>query len=173
MSEATERPLDDSVDADAWARACAEDLAAERDRRRGRPAGEPGSAADELRKLVDAVADKLSAFQAPLAGAVAQDAVRQFVDRAKAAVEPVIERNPQVFDHLAAAGTELMAAYRAAVTGSAAGTGAGSDAAAGAADTTGDAGAERRRGEGADGPSGPGPDERRDGPADSGRIDLD
>ncbi len=41
--------------------------------------------------------------------------VRQVVQQAKAAVEPVIERNPDVFDHLAAAGGELLAAYRSAV----------------------------------------------------------
>lgn len=41
--------------------------------------------------------------------------VNQVVQQARAAVEPVIERNPDVFDHLAAAGTELLAAYRSAV----------------------------------------------------------
>jgi hypothetical protein len=41
--------------------------------------------------------------------------VNQVVQQAKAAVEPVIERNPDVFDHLAAAGSELLAAYRSAV----------------------------------------------------------
>jgi hypothetical protein len=92
-----------AVDADAWAAACAEDL----------------QAAEELRKLVDTVADKLSGLQSPLLGAVAgpaaQQVVRQVVQQAKAAVEPVIERNPDVFDHLAAAGGELLAAYRSAV----------------------------------------------------------
>ncbi|MDQ0990420.1 DUF5304 domain-containing protein [Streptomyces sp. V3I7] len=108
-------------DADAWATACAEDLAAEKARRRSEQAPPPGSAAEELRKLVDAVADKLSGVQSPLLGAIAgpaaQQAVRQAVQQAKAAVEPVIERNPDVFDHLAAAGTELLAAYRSAVQG--------------------------------------------------------
>ncbi|GAA1176824.1 carbon catabolit repression protein [Streptomyces hebeiensis] len=102
-------------DADAWATACAEDLEAERARLRavhGRP---PGSAAEELRKLVDAVADKVAALPGPLFGVAAQGAVRQFVDQAKAAVEPVIERNPDVLDHLAAAGNELLAAYRSVV----------------------------------------------------------
>ena len=37
------------------------------------------------------------------------------MQQARAAVEPVIERNPDVFDHLAAAGSELLAAYRSAV----------------------------------------------------------
>ncbi|GAA3237653.1 hypothetical protein GCM10020256_57300 [Streptomyces thermocoprophilus] len=37
------------------------------------------------------------------------------MQQAKAAVEPVIERNPDVFEHLAAAGNELLAAYRSAV----------------------------------------------------------
>ncbi|MFI8187911.1 DUF5304 domain-containing protein [Streptomyces sp. NPDC085946] len=111
-----------TADADAWATACAEDLAAEKARRRGHDGPPPGSAAEELRKLVDAVADKLdklSGPQSPLFGAVAgpaaQEVVRQVVQQAKAAVEPVIERNPDVFDHLAAAGSELLAAYRSAV----------------------------------------------------------
>ncbi|BFO20799.1 hypothetical protein SHKM778_71870 [Streptomyces sp. KM77-8] len=50
-----------------------------------------------------------------VAGPAAQQVVRQVVQQAKAAVEPVIERNPDVFDHLAAAGNELLAAYRSAV----------------------------------------------------------
>ncbi|MGK5641019.1 DUF5304 domain-containing protein, partial [Streptomyces sp. URMC 126] len=120
MNDATERPASPAEpDPDAWEAACAEDLAEERARRRERSgAGQaPGSAADELRKLVDAVADKVASFQLPLAGAVAQGAVQQVVERAKAVVEPVIERNPDVFDHLASAGSELLAAYRAAVRG--------------------------------------------------------
>ncbi len=108
-----------ATDADAWATACAEDLAAEKARRRTEYGPPPGSAAEELRKLVDAVADKLSTIQSPLFGAVAgpaaQQVVKQVVQQAKAAVEPVIERNPDVFDHLAAAGNELLAAYRSAV----------------------------------------------------------
>ncbi|MEU1310753.1 DUF5304 domain-containing protein [Streptomyces cinnamoneus] len=123
MTDATERPGSGRTpDPDAWERACAEDLAAENARRAGSGrAHEPGSAAEELRKLVDAVADKVAAFQLPLgagtAGAAAQSAVQQLVTQARAAVEPVIERNPEVFDHLASAGSELMAAYRAAVQG--------------------------------------------------------
>ena len=127
MSE--ERPFSDAAqeeaeevrvtDADAWATACAEDLDAEKARRRARYGPPPGSAAEELKKLVDAVADKLSGLQAPLLGAAAsgtaQQVVRQVVQQAKAAVEPVIERNPDFFDHLAAAGSELLAAYRSAV----------------------------------------------------------
>ncbi|MGV4887371.1 DUF5304 domain-containing protein [Streptomyces viridosporus] len=113
------------TDADAWATACAEDLEAEKARRRARygpPQGSTGSAAEELKKLVDAVTDKLdqlSGLGSPLFGAVtgptAQQMVRQVVQQARAAVEPVIERNPDVFDHLAAAGNELLAAYRSAV----------------------------------------------------------
>ncbi|WAZ21182.1 DUF5304 domain-containing protein [Streptomyces cinnabarinus] len=116
-----EEALDEvrATDADAWATACAEDLAAERSRRREQYGQPPGSAAEELRKLVDAVSDKLSSLQSPLLGAVAgpaaQQVVKQVVQQAKAAVEPVIERNPDVFDHLAAAGNELLAAYRSAV----------------------------------------------------------
>ncbi|MCB5167181.1 DUF5304 domain-containing protein [Streptomyces bambusae] len=114
MSEAHDR-----TDDDAWAKACAEDLAAEQARIRAEQGGSSatGSAAEELLKLVDAVADKVAALNNPLLGAAAQGAVRQFVNQAKSAVEPVIERNPQVFDHLAAAGSELLAAYRSAVEG--------------------------------------------------------
>ncbi|MGV9254017.1 DUF5304 domain-containing protein [Streptomyces sp. NPDC003697] len=108
-----------ATDADAWATATAEDLAAEKARRRAEYGPPPGSAAEELRKLVDAVTDKLSSIRSPLLGAVAgpaaQQTVRQVVQQARAAVEPVIERNPDVFDHLAAAGGELLAAYRSAV----------------------------------------------------------
>ncbi|WP_200304456.1 DUF5304 domain-containing protein [Streptomyces adelaidensis] len=113
----TDRPR--VSDSDAWATACEEDLAAEKARRRAQYGPPPGSAAEELRKLVDTVADKLSGLQSPLLGAVAggaaQQMVTQVVRQAKAAVEPVIERNPDVFDHLAAAGNELLAAYRSAV----------------------------------------------------------
>ncbi|MFJ1600606.1 DUF5304 domain-containing protein [Streptomyces sp. NPDC088261] len=114
MSDSTERP---AADSDAWATACAEDLEAEKARRRavhGRP---PASASEELRKLVDAVSDKVTSLQNPLFGMAAQGAVQQLINQARAAVEPVIERNPGVFDHLAAAGSELLAAYRDAVEG--------------------------------------------------------
>ncbi|WP_320775164.1 DUF5304 domain-containing protein [Streptomyces sp. CRN 30] len=121
---AREEPADevraaDATDPDAWATACEEDLEAEKARRRARYGPPPGSAAEELRKLVETVADKLSGLQSPLLGAAAsgtaQQVVNQVVRQAKAAVEPVIERNPEVFDHLAAAGSELLAAYRSAV----------------------------------------------------------
>lgn len=126
MSDATERPADtpdteipvSEIDPDAWERACAEDLAAERARRARESAEEePGSAAEELRKLAEALADRFAGTQSPLAGTAVQGAVQQLIAQAKAAVEPVIERNPDVFDHLASAGTELLAAYRAAVAG--------------------------------------------------------
>ncbi|MCX5298884.1 DUF5304 domain-containing protein [Streptomyces sp. NBC_00193] len=121
MSEATDRPTDPSSGDDAWAEACAEDLAAERERRRseqGASAGAgTGTAAEELFKLFEAVADKVSALNNPLFGVAAQGAVRQFVNQAKTAAKPVVERNPEVFDHLAAAGSELLAAYRSAVEG--------------------------------------------------------
>jgi hypothetical protein len=112
MSDATERP---AADSDAWATACAEDLAAEKVRRRASYGQQPASASEELRKLVDAVADKVSSLQNPLFGMAAQSAVQQLISQAKSAVEPVVERNPGVFDHLAAAGNELLAAYRSAV----------------------------------------------------------
>ncbi|MFJ9904818.1 DUF5304 domain-containing protein [Streptomyces sp. NPDC101152] len=121
-SDATEKEAVDEVratDADAWATAAAEDLAAEKARRRAEYGQPPVSAAEELRKLVDVVSEKLSSIQSPLFGAVAgpaaQQVVKQVVQQARAAVEPVMERNPEVFDHLAAAGNELLAAYRSAV----------------------------------------------------------
>ncbi|MGW6020801.1 DUF5304 domain-containing protein [Streptomyces sp. NPDC055099] len=156
MSDATEREVPEpeaaSADADAWAKACAEDLAAEKARRRAQYGPPPGSAGEELRKLVDAVSEKLSGLQGPLFGAVAQGAVeqtvRQVVQQAKAAVEPVIERNPDVFDHLASAGSELLAAYRSAVEGQ-----------------------EGRWTRGSDAAKGPGPRDEGPGPAE--HIDLD
>ncbi|MFJ6660616.1 DUF5304 domain-containing protein [Streptomyces sp. NPDC091377] len=122
-SDAAPGPAADEVspatDADAWATACAEDLAEEKARRRAEHGAPAGSAAEELLRLVDTVADKLSGLGGPLlgpvAGTAAQQVVRQVVQQAKSAVEPVIERNPQVFDHLAGAGQELLAAYRSAV----------------------------------------------------------
>src|ERR1044072_3696930 len=124
-SDAGDREPVDSVDevratdADAWATAVAEDLAAEKARRRTQYGPPPGSAAEELRKLVDNVAEKLSGLQSPLlggiAGPAAQQVVKQVVQQAKTAVEPGIERNPDAFDHLPAAGGDLLAAYRSAV----------------------------------------------------------
>ncbi|MEU3707377.1 DUF5304 domain-containing protein [Streptomyces anulatus] len=159
MSEATDR----SVDGDPWADACAEDLAAEKARRREQYGPQPGSAAEELRKLVDAVADKVSSLQTPLLGVAAQGAVQQAIRQAKSAVEPVIERNPQFFDHLAAAGNELLAAYRSAVEGQESRwtrTTEGASGGASPADPT-----EKV----ADDPSDP----RDEGPSGTERIDLD
>ncbi|MFJ9089698.1 DUF5304 domain-containing protein [Streptomyces sp. NPDC102384] len=120
MSDATEQPAQ-QVDADAWEKACAEDLEEERARRRAEYGPPPGSAAEELKKLVDAVTDKLSSVQAPFLGPVAQgtaeQVAKQAVRQARSVIEPVIDRNADVFDHLAAAGNELLAAYRSAVEG--------------------------------------------------------
>ncbi|PVC90761.1 DUF5304 domain-containing protein [Streptomyces sp. CS014] len=156
MSEATDRP----VDGDAWADACAEDLAAEKARRRAQYGPPPGSAAEELRKLVDAVADKVSSLQTPLLGVAAQGAVQQAIRQARSAVEPVIERNPQVFDHLAAAGNELLAAYRSAVEGQESRWTRTTEGASGTASPSKKA---------ADDPSDP----RDEGPSGTERIDLD
>ncbi|MFD3535748.1 DUF5304 domain-containing protein [Streptomyces sp. NPDC058664] len=105
-------------DSDAWAKACAEDLEAEKARRRAQHGEAPGSPVEEFRKLFEAVADKVSgSLGNPLLGGQAAQTVQHLVSQAKAVVEPVIERNPQVFDHLAAAGSELLAAYRSAVEG--------------------------------------------------------
>jgi hypothetical protein len=197
MSDATERPADSDADFDAWATACEEDLAAERERRRERYGTPPGSAAEELRRLADAVTGKLAELGVPLTGPAARQ-FAEFADRARAVVEPVVERNPKVFDHLAAAGGELLAAYRAAVTdqerrwtrdgtdgGRTEDTGkdAGEDAekeaggnTAGNAgeDAAGDRGgpADRNGSRGRDG-DGQGGDGEDDGPTGSQRIELD
>ncbi|MGP3984348.1 DUF5304 domain-containing protein [Streptomyces sp. KR80] len=180
MSDATERPAaepSDAAEADAWAKACAEDLAAERARRRGQQGAQPGTAAEELRKLADAVAEKLSALQAPLGGSAAAGAVQQLIAQAKAAVEPVVERNPEVFGHLAAAGSELLAAYRAAVEGQERRWTRGD---AGSQGARGAQGPEARKGpdspdspDSPDGPDGPQSPEDPDGPSGTERIDLD
>lgn len=164
MSDATERPSPDPAeapDADAWAKACAEDLAAEKARRRAESGGggaQAGSAAEELRKLVDAVADKVASLQSALPGMAAQGTVSQLINQAKSAVEPVIERNPEVFDHLAAAGNELLAAYRSAVQAQE-GRWTRGPSQRGDADCKND-----RRNDGDDGP---------EGPSSSEHIDLD
>ncbi|MYU21512.1 DUF5304 family protein [Streptomyces sp. SID8352] len=156
-----------ATDADAWATACAEDLEAERARRRADRGAPPGSAAEELRRLVETVADKLSGLQpppfGPFAGPAAQQVVRQVVQQARAAVEPVIERNPDVFDHLAAAGGEILAAYRSAVRGQEARWTSGEDP----RDTR---DPDARDG---DGPGGDGDDGGDDGTGPGRRIDLD
>ncbi|MFE4216036.1 DUF5304 domain-containing protein [Streptomyces sp. NPDC056844] len=163
MSEATDRPVDD----DAWAEACAEDLEEEKARRRAQYGQQPGSAADELRKLIDAVADKVSSLQSPLLGMAAQGTVQQVIRQAKSAVEPVIERNPDLFDHLAAAGNELLAAYRSAVEGQEGRWTRGTEGAGGASAGTGSTPGTGRKA--ADDPSDP----RDEGPGGSEHIDLD
>ncbi|MBY8886225.1 DUF5304 domain-containing protein [Streptomyces sp. PTM05] len=110
MSDGLDRP---QTDADAWSTACAEDLAREKARRREQAGYRPGSAADELRKLAEAVADKVAELRSPAAEMAAQAVISQV----KAVVTPIKDRNPDVFEHLAGAGSELLAAYRAAVTG--------------------------------------------------------
>jgi hypothetical protein len=126
MSDASERPAEDRADrpdADAWAAACEEDLAAEQARRREQYGAQPASAAEELRRLADAVSQKISEIGKPFAGsagpaaaqAAAQGMAQQFLSQAKSAIEPVVERNPDLFGHLAAAGNELLAAYQSAV----------------------------------------------------------
>ncbi|MEU3465519.1 DUF5304 family protein [Streptomyces sp. NPDC006733] len=108
MSETTDRP-----DADAWAKASAEDTAAENARRREQAGQGVGSATEELRRLAEAVTEKLAEFRNPAVTIAAQSVISQV----KSVVEPIRERNPEVFEHLASAGTELLAAYRSAVAG--------------------------------------------------------
>lgn len=108
MSETTDRP-----DADAWAKASAEDTAAESARRREQAGQGVGSATEELRRLAEAVTDKLAEFNNPAVTLAAQTVIAQV----KSVVEPIRERNPAVFEHLSSAGAELLAAYRSAVAG--------------------------------------------------------
>lgn len=110
MSEAGDRP-----DADAWAKASAEDIAAEHARRRARAAQEPGSAVDELRRLAEAVGEAVSDRLAALNHPAVQVAAQSVASQVRSVVEPIVDRNPDVFDHLAGAGAELLAAYRSAV----------------------------------------------------------
>jgi hypothetical protein len=177
MSETAEPPAG-APEPDAWATACEEDLAAERERRREQFGPQPVSAAEELRRLADAVASRVAELGRPLAGpvgsAAAQGVAQQFLAQARAVVEPVIERNPRVFDHLAAAGGELLAAYRSAVQGQERRW----TASAGAAGTEAPADAGTAAPPGGEGSS-PGPDgghgRKDDGGTASGpeRIDLD
>ncbi|MEO3752187.1 DUF5304 family protein [Streptomyces sp. B6B3] len=100
------------ADADAWATATEEDLAAEQARRRERYGSPPPDPAEELRRLADAVTQRIARLPGGLGLGAAPLAAQ-----ARARIEPVIERNAEVFQHLAAAGQELLAAYRSAVEG--------------------------------------------------------
>jgi hypothetical protein len=117
MSEAHPSQPPEDTEGDAWSEACAEDLAAERARRAREGRDETGTAAEEFLRLADALAEKLTGFTSRAAGPLQGEAVRHVVGQARSFVEPVIARNPEVLGHLAAAGSELLAAYRSAVTG--------------------------------------------------------
>lgn len=110
MSEALS-PRDERPDADAWSMACAEDIAEQAHLRRVQQAYQPGSAADELRKLAEAVTSRVQELGNPIVGLPAQVLIMQ----AKSMLGQARDRNPDLFDHLAAAGSELLAAYRSAV----------------------------------------------------------
>ena len=120
MSDAVEHPLPGGPepDADAWSAACAEDLAAERARRRAESGQGPVDAAEEFKRFADAFAQKIAELGRPFgtsaAAGAAQGVAQQLIGQARSVIEPVVEKNPQVFDHLAAAGGELLAAFRAA-----------------------------------------------------------
>jgi hypothetical protein len=124
MSEATGRP-----DADAWAKASAEDTAAEHARRRAQAGTDAGSAAEELRRLAEAVGSAVSDRLATLRNPAVQMAAQGVVSQVRSVVEPIVDRHPDVFDHLASAGAELLAAYRSAVAGAEARWTASGDAA--------------------------------------------
>jgi hypothetical protein len=89
------------------------------------------------------------------------------IRQARSAVEPVIERNPDLFDHLAAAGNELLAAYRSAVEGQEGRWTRGTEGAGGTSGGTGTAPGTARKA--ADDPSDP----RDEGTGGSEPIDLD
>ena len=122
MSEATDRP-----DADAWAKASAEDIAAERARRREEGGQGPGSAGEELRRLAEAVGEVVSERLGTLRNPAVQMAAQGVIAQVRSVVEPIKDRNPDVFEHLTAAGAELLAAYRSAVARAEARWTAGSD----------------------------------------------
>jgi hypothetical protein len=103
MSEPTDRSADRGAsrpDADAWAKASAEDIAAE-----------------ELRRLAEAVGAAVTDRLGSLGNPAVQMAAQGVISQMRSVVEPIVDRNPDVFDHLAAAGAELLAAYRSAVAG--------------------------------------------------------
>lgn len=110
MSEATDRP-----DADAWAKASAEDIAAEHARRREEGGQGPGSAGEELRRLAEAVGEVVTERLGTLNNPAVQMAAQGVIAQMRSVVEPIKDRNPDVFEHLTAAGAELLAAYRSAV----------------------------------------------------------
>ncbi|WP_335973978.1 MULTISPECIES: DUF5304 family protein [Streptomycetaceae] len=104
-------------EADAWATASAEDIAAEKARRKAQAGEVPGSAADELRRLAEAVGEVVTEKLATLRSPAVQIAAQGVLSQVRSVVEPIKERNPDVFDHLSTAGAELLAAYRSAVAG--------------------------------------------------------
>ncbi|WP_326599461.1 DUF5304 domain-containing protein [Streptomyces sp. NBC_01803] len=114
-TEHTGRPTP-PPDPDAWSTACEEDLTAERARRSERYGAPPGDAAAELRALADAVTEKIGRLGAALGPGIGM-AAGPLAAQARSALDPVIERNADTFQHLANAGQELLAAYRAAVLG--------------------------------------------------------
>ncbi|MFX4293805.1 DUF5304 family protein [Streptomyces bohaiensis] len=138
MTDAHRPPFDD----DAWATACEEDLAAERARRRA--AGRGSEPVDELRHFFDTVTRRIGQVAGGPAGWVATDAA----DKARAAVDPVLERHRDTIGHLARAGDELAAAFRAAFTPQQQPDSGGRTAAeSGEGPDSGDSGAESRGGD--------------------------
>jgi hypothetical protein len=102
---------------DVWAEAVAED-AEEQQRRTREGAGESAGTGpdlsglvDEVRRLASTVGERLQQAQQAV---TATSEATEGLDRLTA---PLREQHPEVYRHLAAAGGELLAAYRAAVTG--------------------------------------------------------
>jgi len=125
---------DDRHDEDVWAQAVAEDAQQQREQqaRRAQPQqGEDGGAAsgdpksstgdlfgpelgplvDEVRKFAAAVGGKVDEAASALGAGDGMRGLQQLA-------APLRSKHPEVYGHLIAAGGELLAAYRAAVTAS-------------------------------------------------------
>lgn len=124
---------DDRHDEDVWAQAVAEDAKQQREQqaRRSQPQGEDGEAAggepksapgdlfgpelgplvEEVRKFAAAVGGKVDEAASALGAGDGMRGLQQLA-------APLRSKHPEVYGHLIAAGGELLAAYRAAVTAS-------------------------------------------------------
>ena len=124
---------DDRHDEDVWAQAVADDAKQQQDLRREQqdplrkepgqdadagpaPSGdlfgpELGPLVDEVRKFASAIGGKVDEAASALGGGDGMRGLQQLA-------APLRSKHPEVYGHLIAAGGELLAAYRAAVTAS-------------------------------------------------------
>jgi len=137
MANADDRRNGEAVD-DVWAQVVAEDAERQAREARERAAAEPaekagpgtapadplgrllgespfgselGPLVDEVRKIATTIGDRLQQAQR------ASDALTGSATGLEQLTAPLREKHPEVYRHLAAAGNELLAAYRAAVSG--------------------------------------------------------